>query len=60
MAWTKETKMGFMWAIVVVVLFLVAVAAMGGGFGSALRTPGWFFLPLAAYIGFLGWINRAK
>ena len=60
MAWTKETKAGFAWATVVVLLFLVAVAAMGGAFGSLLRTPGWLFLPFAAYIGFLGWINRVK
>jgi len=60
MAWTMETKMGFVWATVVVLLFLVAIAAMGGGFGSAFRTPGWLLLPFAAYIGFLGWINRVK
>ena len=60
MAWTKETKAGFAWAAVVVLLFLVAVAAMGGAFGSAFRTVGWLFLPLAAFIGFFGWINRVK
>ncbi len=60
MAWTRETKMGFAWATVVVLLFLVAVAAMGGAFGSAFRTPGWLLLPTAAFIGFLGMINRVK
>ena len=60
MAWTKETKMSFAWATLIVLLFLVAVAAMGGAFGSAFRNVGWLLLPFAAYIGFLGWINRVK
>ena len=60
MPWAMETKTGFGWATVVVVLFLVSVAAMAGGYGSGLMTPAMLLLPIIVYIGFLAWVNRAK
>ena len=60
MPWTMETKAGFGWATAVVLVFLVSVAGMAGGFGSALRTPALLIPPVLVYFGFLAWINRVK
>ena len=60
MPWAMETRMGFVWAILVALLFLLAVVAMAGLLGSALRTPAILLIPIVVYIGFLAWVNRVN
>ncbi len=55
MPWTMETKMGFGWATVVVVIFIAAVAA-----AKVAENPAPLVLPVLAYLGFLAWVNRVR
>lgn len=55
MPWAVETKMGFAWGIVIVILFLIAIWAM-----VVLGNIAPIALPIVAYIVFLAWVNRVK
>ena len=60
MPWAMETKAGFGWGIVVVLVFLFVVIAMSGVIGSAVRSPALLIIPILVYIGFMAWVNRVK
>ncbi len=53
--WAKETKMGFGWATLVVVVLVITTAA-----SIAYDSAAPLILPVLIYLGFLYWINRAK
>lgn len=55
MPWAFETKMGFIWAIVVAILFVASIPA-----SVAARSVAPFLIPVVAYFAFLGWVNRVK
>ena len=55
MPWAKETKLGFGWAAVVVVIFIGSIWAM-----VTYTTPAPLIIPVLAYLGFLAWVNRVR
>jgi hypothetical protein len=55
MPWAFETKMGFVWATVITVVFILSIWAVvvTGNLAPVI-------VPIVAYFGFLGWVNRVK
>lgn len=55
MPWAAETKFGFAWATGITVLFILSIWAT-----AAYQTLAPLVIPVVAYFGFLGWVNRVK
>lgn len=55
MPWTMETKAGFGWGTLLVIIFLASDAAM-----VVWKTPAFLLIPILTQFGFLAWINRVK
>lgn len=55
MPWAMETRAGFVWATLLVLIFLGSSWAM-----VATESPALLIVPVLVYIGFLAWVNRVK
>lgn len=55
MAWSFEFRAGLGWALLIMILTIVAIRAE-----IATNTLVPLLLPIVAYIGFLGWVFRIK
>ena len=55
MPWAAETKMGFAWGTGITILFILSIWAT-----VVFQNLAPIAVPIIAYFGFLGWINRVK
>lgn len=55
MAWSFEFRAGLGWALLVLILTIVAIWAE---IATGTLVP--LLLPIAVYVGFLGWVFRVK
>lgn len=55
MPWAAETKAGFGWATGITVLFIVSIWAT-----VVYQSIAPLVIPILAFVGFLGWVNRVK
>lgn len=55
MAWSFEFRMGLVWAVLITLLMVVALwlTRVVGNLAPVL-------IPIVAFFGFMGWVNRVK